>query len=660
MKYGFIKVATATPLVRVADVEANVLEIEKLMLRAEGQGVEILCFPELSVTSYTCQDLFMQQVLIDAAEKALLKLLELSRSLNLTTIVGLPIVHRGMLFNCAAVLQGGKLQALIPKTYLPNYGEFYEQRWFASASVLQENEYYQFYGQKVCFSTHLLFEQDNCRFGVEICEDLFAAVAPSTHLALQGAEVVFNLSASNEVVGKQSEIKQIIAAQSRTTHTAYVYSSCGFGESTQDLVFSGRSLIYENGELLAEGERFQPKSTLLITELDTERLRAERLRNTTFMQSVARETAQGLYAVLRLENQQTDRKDYAFTRKVEAFPFLPPTATEKANTYSEIFAIQTQALATRMHHLACKKIVLGISGGLDSTLALLVAVATFKFLDLPLKGIIGLTMPGFGTSARTYENACLLMKKLGITVREIPIVEAVAQHFQDIDHDPNQHDVTFENAQARERTQILMDVANQNNALVLGTGDLSELALGWATYNGDHMSMYGVNASLPKTLIQDLVRWIAENSEGEESNKTEPSVEQLLLDIVHTPISPELTPTNEIGEIAQKTENLVGPYPLHDFFLYYTLRYGFRPQKIFFLAKQAFGNSQSPFHQDENSIAHWMSVFFRRFFVQQFKRSCLPDGPKVTLCSLSPRGDWRMPSDAQAKEWLRECESLLA
>lgn len=649
---GLIKVATALPRVEVANVTFNTQDIENLIVKAEGKGVEILCFPELALTAYTCQDLFAQQLLLDEAEQGLLKLLELSRNVQLAVVVGVPVSHRGMLFNCAAVVQQGKIFGLVPKTYLPNYHEFYEKRWFSSASALSHNESIRICGQTTVIGVEQLFHINDATFGIEICEDLWAPVPPSNNLALQGAEIVLNLSASNDLVGKTDYVRQLVKGQSARCHCAYLYAGAGFGESTQDLVFGGRAFITENGTILAESTQFSLEPQLIISEVDIELLRSERRSNTSFSQSIAQQTAQQM--PFRVAELEMVLREQASTRTYDPLPFVPQGA-QLATRCHEILNIQSLGLAKRLKHTHTNHLVVGISGGLDSTLALLIAVHTFDLLGLERKGIVGITMPGFGTTDRTYNNALLLMKELRITIREIPIAAAVHQHFADINHNEEVHDVTYENSQARERTQILMDVANQVGGMVLGTGDLSELALGWATYNGDHMSMYAVNASIPKTLVKHLVRWVADNI-------MEAGCHDVLLDIVDTPISPELLPADQQGQITQKTEDLVGPYELHDFFLYYTLRYGFKPSKIFRLAVSAFSTSDASRNvcsYPETTIAHWLHVFFRRFFQQQFKRSCLPDAPKVGSCSLSPRGDWRMPSDASANIWLAECEHLL-
>lgn len=644
MQNGFIKVAAAVPTVRVADCAFNVQHIENMMAQADGQGIEIICFPELSITAYTCQDLFSQQLLLDEAESSLLKLIEFSRNLNVTALVGVPIAYNSMLFNCAAVIQRGKIHGLVPKTYLPNYKEFYEKRWFTSSEALGEGAELRFCGQTVPMSKNLLFQSSHCTFGVEICEDLWAPAPPSNYLALAGADLIFNLSASNELIGKAGYLKNLILNQSARLFAGYVYAGSGYGESTQDLVYSGRAFIAENGGLLAEGERFAMKEQLISSEIDVDRLRAERRLNTSFAGAIKIEHVP-LMRVVDLE-AYTSNVPFTLTRSIDAHPFVPEGEALDERC-EEIVCMQSEALARRIEHTHAKTVVIGISGGLDSTLALLVAVHAFDRLQRDRRGIVGITMPGFGTTDRTYTNATNLMKELGVTIREISIAPAVTQHFKDLGHDINVHDLTYENSQARERTQILMDAAGQMGGFVVGTGDLSELALGWATYNGDHMSMYGVNASIPKTLVKHLVAWAARNMADEASRET-------LLDIVATPISPELIPADENGNIKQVTEDLVGPYELHDFFLYYTLRFGFSPQKIYYLACRAFDGTSNGTAFAKEIILKWLRVFFRRFFTQQFKRSCLPDGPKVGSCSLSPRGDWRMPSDASSEAWLAD------
>lgn len=641
MNYGFVKVAAAVPRVKVADCKFNSERLEGLIAIAEGKGVQILTFPEMCITGYTCGDLFAQQLLLGQAEIALMQILNNTRQLDIISILGMPVVVNSTIINAAVAIQKGKILGVVPKTYLPNYKEFYEQRWFTSALQVSETNV-RLCGQIVPMGNNLLFETAETTFGIEICEDLWSTVPPSSSLALQGAEIIFNLSADDEGIGKHSYLCSLISQQSARCLSGYVFSSSGFGESTTDVVFAGNGLIYENGGLLARSERFCLEEQLVISEIDVECIRAERRINTTFAANKA--NCPGKEAI-RVSTEYTNSKDLNLTRTFNPHPFVPQGA-ELNNRCEEIFSIQVAGLAQRLVHTGAKTAVVGISGGLDSTLALLVCVKTFDKLGLSRKDILGITMPGFGTTDRTYHNAIALMNSLGISIREISIREACIQHFKDIGHDLNVHDVTYENSQARERTQILMDVANQICGLVIGTGDLSELALGWATYNGDHMSMYGVNASIPKTLVQHLVQWVAENEVDGESKIT-------LLDIVDTPISPELIPADENGEIKQKTEDLVGPYELHDFFLYYFLRFGFRPSKIYFLAQTVFNGIY-----DAETIKKWLQTFFRRFFNQQFKRSCLPDGPKVGSVSISPRGDWRMPSDASSAAWLKEVSEL--
>ncbi len=655
MKFGLIKVAAAVPSVKVADTKFNLSDIEKQVAIADGKGVEVIVFPELSLTGYSCQDLFRQQLLLDDAEHAVLMLLDFTRQLDITVIVGAPVAVGSLLLNCALVIQQGKLLGMVPKTYLPNYSEFYEKRWFASAQDLHPQRIH-FAGHRILVTPELqIFRTpQGAKFGIEICEDVWAPTPPSNHLALAGAEIIFNLSASDELIGKHAYLQSLLAQQSARTISGYVYSGCGFGESTQDVVYGGNGLIYENGALLAKSDRFNLDAQLVISEIDVEKLRSERRTNSTFI-NAQRPVATELAGVISQQGnvgelinclpQLNAQRDFTLTRNVDRHPFIPKSEDMQASC-EEIFNIQVCGLAKRLVHTGSRTVIIGVSGGLDSTLALLVAVKTFDKLGLDRKGIIGVTMPGFGTTDRTYNNAITLMGSLGITLREISISASVLQHFKDIGHDASVHDVTYENSQARERTQILMDLSNQLGGLVIGTGDLSELALGWCTYNGDHMSMYAVNVSIPKTLIRHLVSYVAESGLDENSRAT-------LNDIIDTPISPELTPADENGDIAQKTEDLVGPYELHDFFLYYVLRFGFRPSKIYWLAQMAFKDVYA-----DGVIRHWLRIFFRRFFSQQFKRSCLPDGPKVGSVSLSPRGDWRMPSDAMPTDWLNEIEQL--
>lgn len=653
MKYGFIKVAAAIPFVKVADTQYNLAEIEKQVIIAEGEGVEIIVFPELSLTGYSCQDLFHQQILLDNIETSVIQLLDFTRQLDITVIVGAPICADSVLLNCALVIQHGKLIGIVPKTYLPNYGEFYEKRWFASSQDLQFQSIY-YVGEKITISSdiQLFTTSQGVKFGIEICEDLWAPIPPSNQLTLAGAELIFNLSASDDLIGKHNYLKSLVTQQSARTISGYIYSGCGFGESTQDVVYGGNGFIYENGQLLAEAKRFEIESQLIISEVDIEKLRTERRSNTTFVNAQRPSVMQRLRANNQLPLQNITacipasiQRDFVLTRLVDKYPFIPKGDKLREHC-EEILNIQVCGLAKRLSHINCKTVVIGVSGGLDSTLALLVATQTFDKLGYDRRGIIGITMPGFGTTDRTYNNAITLMQNLGITIREISIAASVKQHFTDIEHNIDVHDITYENSQARERTQILMDISNQVGGIVIGTGDLSELALGWCTYNGDHMSMYAVNVGIPKTLIKHLVSYVAENG-------VEDSIKLTLEDIVNTPISPELTPADENGEIVQKTEDLVGPYELHDFFLYYVLRFGFRPKKIFWLAQQAFKEEYA-----DGIILHWLRIFYKRFFSQQFKRSCLPDGPKVGSVSLSPRGDWRMPSDAMSTDWIKDLEDI--
>lgn len=641
MNYGFVKVAAAVPLVQVADCFYNIEKIEGLMRQASEKGVQIIAFPELSVTGYTCLDLFAQQTLLDGAEEALLQLVSNTADLDILTIVGVPLRTENRLINAAVVFQKGAIRGVVPKTYLPNYKEFQEQRWFTSVTELRESTI-SIGEEEYPMGSHLLFRSGRLTAGIEICEDLWVPVPPSSLLAMEGANIIFNLSASNELIGKHAYLRSLICQQSARCMAGYVYASSGFGESSTDLVFAGNGIIAENGNLLAESPRFTMEEQLVISEIDIETLQNDRQVNTSFMYGTSglpKEKAQVVDFQVRIPD------GFSLTRPVDPHPFTSSGEALKERC-EEIFHIQVAGLAKRLVHAHAQTAVVGISGGLDSTLALLVTVMTFDALKMPRGQIIGITMPGFGTTDRTYTNACDLIRSLGVTLKEIPIKEACLQHFRDIDHDPSVHDVTYENSQARERTQLLMDVANQKNGLVIGTGDLSELALGWATYNGDHMSMYGVNGSIPKTLVKYLVEWVANHKVDDASRLT-------LLDIVDTPISPELIPADENGNIKQKTEDLVGPYELHDFFLYHFLRFGSHPSKIYFLAQKAFAGIY-----DNATVKKWLYTFFRRFFQQQFKRSCLPDGPKVGSVSLSPRGDWRMPSDAVSRLWLEEIERI--
>ena len=627
MNNGFVRVAAAVPELRVADCAFNISQIADLVQLAEDEKVQVVCFPELSVTGYTCADLFFQQQLLSDAQNALSKLQITTISTNCIIIIGMPVRIKNQLFNTAVVLQAGKILGVVPKTHLPNQNEYYEKRWFASGSNVT-TQTIQIGTEQVPFGTDLLFTDGKFSFGIEICEDLWMPIPPSSQQVLQGAEIIFNLSASNELIGKHTYRRQLIEQQSARCNAGYVYASAGAGESTTDMVFTGNGIIAENGKILVESERFLFEKQLVITEIDVERLVADRIRNTNFNL----EKLSSNYRIIKTDEALYTQ--FELKRTFGIHPFVPPINTRNESC-EEIFSIQVGGLAKRWLHTKVTNLVLGISGGLDSTLALLVCVKTADKLGFDRKRIIGITMPGFGTTDRTYNNALNLMKSLGITFMEISIKEACIQHFNDIDQDPAIHDITYENTQARERTQILMDIANQQNGLVIGTGDLSELALGWATYNGDHMSMYAVNSGVPKTLVRYLVDWAAHQLDQHSL--------EILKDVLDTPVSPELLPADHNGDIAQKTEEIVGPYELHDFFLYYFVRFGFTPDKILFLAKIVF----STIYEVE-VIEKWLKVFLSRFFSQQFKRSCMPDGPKVGSINLSPRGDWRMPSDAVA------------
>ncbi|MDL2255683.1 NAD(+) synthase [Parabacteroides sp. OttesenSCG-928-K15] len=642
MNYGFVKVAAASPPVKVADCRYNIEQIEIFMRRAVAEGVQIIVFPELCITAYTCLDLFLQHTLIKESENCLSLLTERTKDLDILTFVGLPLRSGNCLVNAAVGIQGGKILGVVPKTYLPNGKEFQEKRWFTSSTDVQ-GETIRISGELYPMSADLLFTADDISICVDICEDLWMPVPPSSKLTMAGATIVANLSVSNEIIGKHAYRKQLVNQQSARCLAGYIYATAGYGESTSDVVFAGSSLISENGIILAEAKRFQRDGELIIAEFDIDNLLHDRMENTNFNKGLTSfEDVKTLPVYTHLPRAKAPVK---LTRTINPYPFHP-TGYRLSERCEEILQVQTYGLAKRIEHVDAKTAVIGISGGLDSTLALLVTVMAFDLLQIPRSRILGITMPGFGTTDRTYTNAHALMRSLGITIREIPIKDAALQHFKDIDHDPAIHDTTYENSQARERTQILMDIANQTDGFVVGTGDLSELALGWATYNGDHMSMYNVNASIPKTLVQYLVKWIAENKMEENTRLT-------LLDILNTPISPELVPADTDGNIRQKTEDLVGPYELHDFFIYYCMRFGSSPSKIYYLAQQAFEGVY-----DKAMIKKWLQIFYRRFFQQQYKRNCLPDGPKVGSISFSPRSDWRMPSDASAALWLEEIEGL--
>ena len=634
MKDGFLKVACATPAIRVADTDYNAGQITDLIGRAAEAGAKLVLFPELCVTGYTCGDLFLQRTLKDGALDALHRIAEATGGSGLVAVVGCPLEVQDKLYNCAAVLSGGRVLGVVPKTFVPNYGEFYELRHFSPAPA--ETGVIRLWGQEVPFGTRLLFRQEEMpefTLAAEICEDVWVPCPPSTDHCRAGATVIVNPSASDEIIGKSDYRRSLMRSQSARLLCGYLYADCGEGESTTDLVFAGHNLIAENGSILAESGLFT--TGLTVTELDLQRLKQERTRQNTFSPSC------GGYTVVPFSLPVEETR---LTRPVAKSPFVPAEGKDLGERCETILSLQAAGLKKRLVHTGCKTAVLGISGGLDSTLALLVAARAMDALGRSRKDIVAVTMPCFGTTARTKSNAMTLAEQLGVTLQSVDIADAVRIHFGDIGQREDVHDVTFENAQARERTQVLMDLANRLGGLVIGTGDLSELALGFATYNGDHMSMYGVNASVPKTLVRHLTRYEAERLGGQ--------ARDTLLDILDTPVSPELLPLVD-GEVVQKTENIVGPYELHDFFLYYMLRFGFSPKKIYRLAKYAFQGEY-----EDGVILHWLKMFYRRFFSQQFKRSCLPDGPKVGTVALSPRGDWRMPSDACAALWLNELESL--
>lgn len=636
MKNGYIKVGAATPQIRVADCEFNREQIWKEIQAATAQGVRLLVLPELCLTGYTCGDLFLQETLLEGAVEALDWLVEKTKGLSLYVVLGLPFSVDCKLYNVAVFFGGGRILGMVPKTYMPNYSEFYEARHFTSGK--QSTHMITVNGQQVPFGTRLLYrcrQMPEFTIACEICEDLWVPQPPSSMHALAGATVICNPSASVEVTAKEDYRRQLVRMQAARTVSAYIYADAGEGESTTDVVFSGHNIISENGTMLAESRRFT--NAMIVTEIDVKKLSEERRRMNTYESS-----GEADYRMVEFDLSLTETE---LTRTFSRTPFIPSDAAQREERCEEIFTLQAMGLKKRLLHTNCQSAVLGLSGGLDSTLALLVAARAFDLAGLERKGILGITMPGYGTTDRTYQNALDMGRALGITLREISIVQAVDQHFADIGHDKAVHDITYENSQARERTQILMDAANQTNGLVIGTGDLSELALGWATYNGDHMSMYGVNASIPKTLVRHLVRYVADTCEEE-------ALARVLYDVLDTPVSPELLPP-EHGKIVQKTEDVVGPYELHDFFLYYMMRFGFSPAKIYRIAGEAFSGVY-----ESEVILKWMKIFYRRFFSQQFKRSCIPDGPKVGTVALSPRGDWRMPSDASAALWMKELDNI--
>jgi NAD+ synthase (glutamine-hydrolysing) len=626
----FIKVAAACPMTRVADIDYNLENILICLDEAYKNGAKSIVFPELAITSYTCSDLFMQYSLLEKANLAIEKLIKKSAGLDMLIAIGAPLSFKNVLFNCAYIIFDGKLLGIVPKSYIPNYSEFYEKRWFSEGLGIIDEKVDFAFQKDVPFGTNLIFTSGRYSFGFEICEDLWVTIPPSSYLSLLGANIIGNLSASNELVSKKDYREALISNQSARCMSAYIYSSAGVHESTTDLLFSGHMLIAENGTMLKENERFQRNNEVIYSCIDVFRLNSERLKNISFRD--ASRIVPFEAEVINFNYMNTTINN--FDRFIDKHPFVPSNAKLREERCKEIFNIQAAALAKRMEHTNLKKAVIGISGGLDSTLALLVVVKTFELLGLDNKNIVTITMPGFGTTDRTYNNALTLCKELGCDLREINIVKAALQHFEDIGHDKDIHDVTYENVQARERTQILMDLANKEGGLLIGTGDLSELALGWCTYNGDHMSMYSVNPSIPKTLVRYLVRYVAEKESSTEVSDT-------LLDILDTPVSPELLPKSDKGEITQKTEDIVGPYELHDFFLYHFIKNGSSKERIKLLAEKAFKDDYS-----KEEIAKWLDKFIYRFFTQQFKRSALPDGPKVGSISLSPRGDWRMPSDA--------------
>ena len=644
MKHGFIKVATGTPKVRVADCSYNTQQIISLIQEAEKQKVFVLVFPELCITGYTCGDLFLQETLLIEAKKSLKEIAQATKRMALLTIVGLPFFKENRLYNIAAAVQNGTILGFVPKLNIPNYSEFYEARYFSSGNKTVESV--DFFGEQIPFGSQLLFsckEVQNLVTAIEVCEDLWVSQPPSGAHTMAGAYIIANPSASDETTGKNNYRLELVGGQSARLICAYLYADAGEGESTTDLVFSGHNMIAENGILLKQSERFS--TGLIISEIDLGRLSSERRRISTFPEDKTGYVTVS-YSIPSIQDDiKKQLPETVLTRFIDSSPFVPTDKKERENRCQEILMLQAIGLKKRLMHTNCKTVVVGISGGLDSTLALIIAKKTFDMLSLDPKGIIAVTMPCFGTTDRTYQNAVELIKQMQVTFREIRIEEAVSRHLKDIGHDLLNHDVTYENAQARERTQVLMDLANEYNGMVIGTGDMSELALGWATYNGDHMSMYGVNASVPKTLVRYLVSYFAEQTNNN-------ALRHILQDVLDTPVSPELLPPSD-GKISQKTEDLVGPYELHDFYLYYMMRFGFPPSKIYRLAVLAFTG-----HFESEVILKWLKVFYRRFFSQQFKRSCLPDGPKVGSISLSPRGDLRMPSDAGVTMWIKELEAL--
>lgn len=637
---GFIRVGAIVNKLALANPLKNADVIIKEIKKAETLGVSIVTTPELSLSGYTCGDLFLQEQLLDDSIKALEQVLNETKDIDIISILGMPLRHDNQLFNCAVVITKGKILGVIPKTYIPNYQEFYEARWFSSSKELITEEI-EILGQLVPITTNILFQDKTLKeatFGIEICEDLWTVNPPSNNHALAGATMIFNLSSSNELIGKQEYRKSLVSSQSARTISAYIYASSGVMESTSDILFGGASMIYENGSILAENKRFELESNIITADIDVLKLANDRIKNRSFMKNTNLEE----YKIIKLDIKDNIKE---LNREYKEYPFVPSNELERNKRCEEIIEIQSTALARRLIQVGNPKCVIGMSGGLDSTLAFLVIVKAYEKLKRNPKDIIGITMPGFGTTDRTYQNSIDLVKEYGGTLKEISIKDAALLHMKDIGLPETDRSVTYENIQARERTQILMDVANMENGLVIGTGDLSELALGWCTYNGDHMSMYAVNTSIPKTLVRYLVAWVKDTTDGKKK--------EVLQDILDTPISPELLPPDEAGNILQKTESSIGPYVLHDFYLYHFLRYGATPKKIYTLAKQTFKNSFS-----KEEIKKWLKVFIRRFFTQQFKRNCIPDGVKVGSISLSPRGDLRMPSDANYETWIKELEDI--
>ena len=634
--YGYIRVASAIPTIKIADCHHNADKIIELILKATKEEVEVVCFPELVLTGYTCNDLFFQSLLLDSVEKELFRIMKETKNSKIISIIGTPLRINNKLYNVAVVCQEGKIIGIVPKSNLQENRIRKESIWFSSGKEIN-NESVWLQNEEISFSHKQLFGNSGFHFAVEIGNKIGQQDSIMSELALEGADILFNPSAINDLAGNYNFNKNRIAVHAAENCIGVVSSSVGFGESTTDLVFGGSGIIYEMNEIIAEGERFSIEDQLVISEIDVEKIHQERLLHSEFKSHINQES------IVYTATKNSELSIKRLVRPITAHPFH--TASNINERCEELFSIQVNGLATRLHHTGIKRSVIGISGGLDSTLALLVAVKTYDKLQISRKEIYGITMPGFGTTGRTYQNALQMMKSLGISTLEIPIKEACLQHFKDINHNPEVTDTTFENAQARERTQILMDYSNKINGLVIGTGDLSEIALGWATYNGDHISMYSVNANIPKTLVRTMVEYVAKN-------QMDDTVQKTLMDVIATPVSPELLPCGDAGEIKQKTEDVVGPYELHDFFLYYTIRYGFSPRKIFFMAQQALD------YNDE-TLLKWMRNFFRRFFTQQFKRSCMPDGPKVGSVGLSPRGDWSMPSDATAAIWLQEIDDMI-